>query len=232
MGNNYYKTAVKEARKLRKQLEEKNQYYREELELFKSGKVGTWRISTPVYDPISLVRAYNLITLSSEIADAHVFLRLPSITTKIVNAYFKKYEKTGKKDRYEIVVARHNPCYTRFFACKELMHIYIYTPEAATTSVGDLNLVLSHLLNSLVSHEDINEQISSEHAGYFGATELLIPSEIVPMLYKAKVALEATEEFASTANLEIAKKLGVPENVVEFRLNETINEFFSELWED
>lgn len=232
MGNNYFKTAVKEARNLRKQLEEKNQYYREELELFKSGKAKTWRISTPVYDPINLHRACNLITLSAEIADAHVFLRLPSITTEIVNAYFKKYKKTGKKDRYEIVVTRHNPCYTRFFVCKELIHIYIYTPEAATASVGNLNLVLSNLLNSLVSGEDINEQISSEHAGYFGATELLIPSEIVPMLYKAKAGLEATEEFALTANLEIAKKLGVPENVIEFRLNETINELFNDLWEE
>ncbi len=212
--------AIHAARGLRKKLEEENTAYGDEMVLCRKGELPIWSIATPVYCPINNTHQKNLITLSGDISEANIQLLLPSFDAQIVNAYFRMYREAGKKDKVIVVVARYNFCWTRYLVCKELLHLFLYTPDVATVSLGDLNSVISRMLNITKSVEVESEKVLAEKAAYYGAVELLIPTELVPSLRLARDELEATEEFASTANYEIAKKLGVPESLVEFRLDE------------
>lgn len=222
----YVDLAIKTASGLREQLEGGNKIYREGLQQCSSGQVSNWEVRTPVYDPINNQNTHNLITLVAEICEKKVTIDYPTHEAEVVNAYIKNYKDKNGDDCARVVVSKFNFCKTRFLICKELLHLFLYDKDSATVSIGDLNKLISNLLDITDDREGIEGQYSVEQAAYFGAAELLIPTKIVGLLRDARTELETMPEFFGTANFEIAKKLGVPESLVEYRLTERVDSLF------
>lgn len=223
----YYKLAIKTAADLREHLEGCNKTYREGLELCQAGGRAIWDIRTPVNGPINSNDQYNLITLAAEKSEKKITIDYLSNETDTVNAYIKIYEDDNG-DYAKVVISKYNYCRTRYLVCKELLHLFLYDTGSATTSTGDLNKIISNLLQITKDIDGIEDQYNVEQAAYFGAVELLVPTKIVPALRAARDELQKVSEFAEKANYEIAKKLGVPESLIEFRLVESVDTLFEE----
>lgn len=103
-----------------------------------------------------------------------------------------------------------NACWSRFFLCKELSQVLIYDKNNATSSLDNIQNLFSHLLNNI--NDGKNAQISADNVTYFAAIEFLLPTDIIAQLLRAKQN--------GSSNLDIAKKMLVPEKIVDFRLSD------------
>ncbi|KAF3977831.1 MAG: hypothetical protein HFP77_04925 [Methylococcales symbiont of Iophon sp. n. MRB-2018] len=195
--NNYYKTtidsAIKQARALTENLKSQDSTHHSTLNPISiSGEL-----------PRSLTNHNNLVSLfqsefKTKITVTHVQ------HSSFIKAIIMRYD-----DRSEIYVTSNNFCWKRFYICKELSQMLIYEEENATNTVEDVEELLPHLINNLSSES--NAKISADLAAYFPAIEFLLPHSIVPDLLRL--------QKKGFSNNLIAKKMLVPESIVDFRLS-------------
>ena len=205
--DNFYKTyaisGVKQANKLTEELKSLDSIHSQ----------GISPISVFGEMPTNLFHSHNLVKLfESKFKQKITVIRLPH--RSFIKASIKSYETEHK-----IYVTQHNPCWTRFYICKELSQILIYEASNSTHTNQDIEILFSHLINGV--HNDKKPQISADWVTYFIAIEFLLPSAIVAELLKLK-----TKGFNN--NL-IAKKMLVPEKIVDFRLSDEGCEIFDNL---
>lgn len=208
----FIKQAILEARKLYKQLANT-------VDLGKPPK-------TRVYDPINSDNQDNLITLSHQLTQKNIYLSKPSIANCVVDACIFNFENHANI----LISPDVNYCETRFLACKELLHLFMYSPEKSnhTATISDVKQLLLDILNHSQNTNQETPQSETDNAAYFGAIELLIPTQHVTALRNMRTRFVQDKIFPNKENLEIATLLGVPEFVVEFRLDLTSDEIFLE----
>jgi len=225
---NYFRDeAIKQAKNIYDKLESHNKMLREAKENINAGSP-TWEIRTPIYDPINTENQVNAITLCRKlIEDSNLNIIPVDTVSKSVAAHFEQYTISDSQYTYDITLTKHNYCLTRFYLCKELLHIFLHTPESSTTEHLELVKLIAFLIDTYISIDDKDCQTRVDHAAYFGAIELLIPSTLVPALIKARNDIDNDGELTDSGNLEIARKLGVPEYIVEFRLSEVGQEIYN-----
>ncbi|SMN00718.1 hypothetical protein SPONN_2038 [uncultured Candidatus Thioglobus sp.] len=157
---------------------------------------------------------HNLVELFKEIDNIEVvFIDDESF----IKAFIMRYE--GKQDIY---ITKNNTCWTRFYACKELAQILIYSEDNATYVLDDVDELLSSLMNGIDVNSN-NHQIVADNITYFAAMEFLLPSAIIPNLLILK-----NKGFN---NELIAKKMLVPESIVDFRLSIAGRDLFNSILE-
>lgn len=116
-----------------------------------------------------------------------------------------------------IYITKNNTCWTRFLVCKELSQILIYNKNNLTQTLLDIENLLSHLINNM--HDKNNPQVSADYVAYFAAIEFLMPSNIIDDLLALK-----KQGFS---NNQIAKKMLVPEKIVDYRLSNAGQNLFA-----
>lgn len=202
--DDYYKTyfasGIKQAKALTAKLKSLDASYHQDIN----------PISVFGEMPVNLLCRHNLVDLLKLEFDKEITV-VRVQRKSCINAFIKSY---GAKQK--ITVTEHNPCWTRFYVCKELSQMLVYLEENLTITAQDLHTLLVHLINEAASNE--NPQISADFATYFIAMEFLLPSTIIPKLLKLQ-----SEGFS---NRSIAKKMLVPEKIVDFRLSEKGCEMF------
>ncbi|MCK5640125.1 MAG: ImmA/IrrE family metallo-endopeptidase [Gammaproteobacteria bacterium] len=118
-----------------------------------------------------------------------------------------------------------NYCGARYIVCKELSHLLVFEEKDGkkaqehfcTNSIGDIVGLIDSLLKKPLSTK-VQDQTRADLLAYYAAIELLIPSEWVPDLRKARdIIIEKVP--AEKATLELATALRVPEKIMEHRLN-------------
>ena len=120
-------------------------------------------------------------------------------------------------DKREIYLTKNNTCWSRFFVCKELSQVLIYADDNATSSAENIRALFSNLING-VDSSDL--QYQADIVTYFVAIEFLIPSNIVKQLLSLK--------DKGFSNNDIAKKMLVPEQIIDFRLSSDGQSLFSD----
>lgn len=184
-------------------------------------------IKTPVYDPINLSQPENLITIATNIIQKPIYIKCPDIGDTYVDAYILHHS-----DKAEILISSNaNYCHARYLVCKELMHLFLYNPTKgryynATATIANIKKLLSDVLNHS-QQEEHNPQLFTDDAAYFGAIELLIPSHQIDKIRLLKQQFIEQKLFPNQENLELAKLLGVPEFILEFRLNVVNDKLFN-----
>lgn len=216
----YIKKAVEIAHSLSHELIDSNPSYASGRKAFIDGEDGAaWEIKTPVYEAINSYRKQNLVTLASNKSfdnNSSVTVTMTDEESDLIDAYCKRYG-----DHAEVVVTKNNYCFTRFYICKEMLHLFLYDNENLTESSSSLKDLITSLIEvNATLDEEGSPQLSVEQAAYYGAVELLIPSEYVLPLINTRDQMIENNIHQGKENYEIAKILGVPEFIVEFRLNE------------
>lgn len=147
------------------------------------------------------------------------FPRIPNVEPMIA-AMMRRYS-----DRIEIDVSEEeNFCYQRFYVAKELCHAFLIerVDNTQTKSCAEVVTLISDLLNG-VTPRDANTPLMAEEAAYYGAIEILLPSEFQEEILRD---VEAGMAFRS-----IAVKYRVPEKLIQFRYARTdIVELYNDIY--
>lgn len=222
--NYYIKEGIKEARKLYRALEEKNTVFGNGQKAYReNGDPGPWDIKTPVFEFINSECQHNLISMASEIAfGAPNKIKNTALNHHSgISAYCKRRE-----DSASIVVTKDNYCWQRYFISKEILHLFIHDEANKTDTESLLKELITDLLECDPTLDGDNPQYNADKAAYFGAIELLLPTEYVPSLIEAKNMMIDQGTCVGDENLEIARMFSVPEKLVEFRLDERHQHIF------
>lgn len=165
--------------------------------------------------PINLQQNYNLIKLFEKEVDNNIEVIFIN-DESFIKAFIMKHQ-----DKQNIYITKSNTCWTRFYVCKELAQMLIYSENNATYKLDDIDELLSSLMNGI----DVNSshQITADNITYLAAIEFLLPSDSVQKLLKMRKK--------GFSNAKIAKKMLVPENIVDFRLSVTGCDLFASIVE-
>lgn len=216
----YVQLAISEARKLTKAIREKNNFPL----IFSSGK--DLRVM-PVYeDEYEGTPLHSLFEFAKDITP--VSIKRVAQSNDHLDAYYMNFslgEDNGLSETgttREIVVAKHNYCWTRFYLCKELIHCFVYdTGEERGSSLTNTSDGLSQLIQELLIPTQNNScQTLVDFAAYFGAWEYMMPDDTLPLLEKIYRELSKQANIGpELAYREIAKFIRVPELLVESKLD-------------
>jgi hypothetical protein len=179
-------------------------------------QLGSSLYEMPVYEPINNILKSSLHSHTNTIIPTK--LTVVSQSPVYVDAYFRKYVDLAGNETASIVVTDLNPCWTRFFVSKELMHCYIHETGDATSTSSDLRDLIISKINETGTSSNTAQSIVDDVA-YFGAVEYLIPSDTVPLLKAVYDVLSKNPATQEKAYLNLATKIRVPESILEFRLN-------------
>lgn len=161
--------------------------------------------------PINLHHNHNLVDLFRN--ELNIKIQIEQISQEsYIKAFIMQYEGESK-----IYTTLNNACWTRFYICKELSQMLIFSEANTTCTNQDIEELLSHILNKIA--DPSNPKISADLITILSAIEFLIPSDIVDGL----LALQQK----GFSNNQIAKKMLVPEKIVDFRLSIKGQEFFN-----
>ncbi len=200
---NYFSSGIIQAKSLVEQLKKLDQAHHESIN----------PISIFGELPSNLLNQNNLVKLFESKFDTKITV-IHIQYQSFVQAYIKSYEKEHK-----IIITQHNPCLNRFYICKELSQMLIYRPDNSTCTSQDVEVLFSCLINGMLDNE--NPQISADFVAYLIAIEFLLPSAIIPELLKL--------QGGGFNNNLIAKKMIVPEKIVDFRLSDKGCKMFDNL---
>lgn len=207
---NYTNLAIQIARDLSNVIREKNR-------LPISPKSGADLYEMPVYEQINQQRPCNLYTHTSKEV-IQTTLQVVYEEPKFVDAFFRKYTDENGKQMAKIIVTDQNPCWTRFLATKEIMHCHINETGDETKTHSDLKNLIIAIINDTGNAAE-SQQSNADYGAYFGAVEYLIPSDTIPLLNAVLQTLKQNAETAQEAYLILAKRIRVPESILEYRLN-------------
>lgn len=208
----YYRgEAIKQAKNI-------NIKIREENDIVLSPDLGSKLIDMPVYEPINNTLKTTLHSFTNRLIPTTII----NVSQKplYIDAFFRLFKHEGK-DRAEIVLTDQNPCWTRFFATKEMMHCYLYDcgeNKNTTNSTTELKSLIMSIINETGSHADTPDSVVDD-AAYYGAVEYLIPTDTIPLIKAVYNTLIANPNTSEKAYLFLATKIRVPESILEFRLN-------------
>lgn len=170
----------------------------------------------------------SLIQHAEQILDKPIFIRKPGIPENRVSAYVLNKEACA----LIAIALSNNNCNTRMLICKELMHLFTFSVESATDTPEKASQLAHDIL-----YYDLNleteqlaigrlKQCSSDAAAWYGALELLMPSDTVPKIRALKKELISSGTCPGKENYEIACLLKMPEHAVSFRLSESSDHIF------
>jgi Zn-dependent peptidase ImmA (M78 family) len=181
-------------------------------------------VFTPVISPINQIFPENLVTVLAKECLVDINIMNLDGHSEDIGAY----RFVTEDDKYLIRVVKDNTCWTRYLICKELSHLFLYSDDSVSVTPRDLEDLFSGLLNEDIDNADL-DSVEAEKLAYYVAFEMLIPSDIVPDLLAIRQKLFQTQS-AEHPNLRLAKKLLVPEKVVEFRLDK--DDLFQSFYND
>lgn len=199
----YFRSLITQAQGLTRKLKDKD------------GLDGVDPISIYGEMPVHLQRQHNLIDLLRDEFTQQINLIFVD-DKSFVQAFIMKYE-----DRQNIYISKNNACWARLYACKELSQMLLYSEENATHTIDDIDELLSSLMSSNMDTSSNNHQITTDNITYFGAIEFLLPSDTIAALLAKKKK--------GASNNEIAKKMLVPEAIVDFRLSNNGIKLFEDI---
>lgn len=217
----YIDLAVSEAKKLVRVIREKNNF-----PVFLS--TGSDLRAMPVYeDKYEDNGVVSLFEFAKEMTP--VSITRVAQDNDYLDAYYMNFSvgednalsETGTER--QIVVARHNYCWTRFYLCKELIHCFVYdTGEERSSSLTNTSDRLSQLIQEMLIPTQNNScQTLVDFAAYFGAWEFMMPEDTLPLLAKAYDELAKQEGVGQElAYRELAKFIRVPELLVKSKLDQ------------
>lgn len=160
--------------------------------------------------PTNLEHSHNLLDLFSNKFGVEIVLQ--SSKSDFVGAYILRFA-----DRIEILVRGGNTCWTRFFVCKELSQMLLHKPENTTSTTEDAQELISNLACEVWDKDNI--QVVADKAAEFAAIEFLLPSVVADKLLKLR------RRFS---NMQFAKKMLIPEKIIDWRLSEKGQEYFQD----
>ncbi|ORU89598.1 MAG: hypothetical protein A6F71_01125 [Cycloclasticus sp. symbiont of Poecilosclerida sp. M] len=198
----HYSSAINQSKKLISLLRaECSEYYAGET---------SFVMPTPIFDSVNSGKPANLISIMQKHCDIDITATIIDASSDKILAYCLR-----NNDSHKVYVIRQNPCWTRYYIAKELSHLLVFSNKNTTSTLEGLDDLLSGLINKGESLA-----VNAENIAYFAAIEMLIPSDIVPKLLNARGVLEdIVDDNSDGPNLRIAKKLLVPERIVEYRLD-------------
>jgi len=163
----------------------------------------------PVYEPGYI----SLLDVTQKICETKIIC--VDSEPKYVDAYWKKYNVNGVISSTVILTDQDNYCFTRFFACKELMHNYLHETGSSTKTNSELRNLIINLVRGGDGISD-SAQTIVDNAAYYGALEYLMPKDTIPL---AKAIFEnlVSDSGEEEAYKAIAFSLRIPLALVEYR---------------
>lgn len=197
-------------------------------------EVKTGRIyRTELNAPVNLNSPVNLVAWAQKITKTNIEIVVPDVSDSQFDAICWILEKKS----IIAVMPHNNYCHQRFYAAKELIHLITY--EAGASYIVDSVLGVKKLLKELLAKDKLLDQnspaVMMDKLAFIGAVELLMPTCKVELFRQlrdqAEQKLQGDIESGriESANLEVAKFLGVPEFVVEMRLDGDIGKALDDL---
>lgn len=172
---------------------------------------GTDLALVPVYETDNF--AASLLSITNDMLDTKILT--VSAAPGDVDAYWKRY-----KDKNIIVLTEQNYCLSRFYACKELMHSYLYdTGEKIEIELPVLNQLILEMASGLPTNTESSVHCLLDVSAYYGAIEFLLPSDVMPLLIATITQLEATEGREKAIE-QMAIWMRVPLSLLEFKIGQ------------
>lgn len=203
--NIYFESAIQQAISLVDKLQKKDAIYHQNIN----------PISVYGEMPINLECNHNLVDLFKEEFEEEIIITFVDAKS-FIKGDVRVFEQEGRIVR-KILLSSSNACWTRFYLCKELSQALIYEEKNTVVKSEDISNVLSGLINNTSSQSPQDE---AENAPMFAAIEFLMPSSAIKNLLSLK--------NSGISNKKIAQKMLVPEQIVDFRLSDRGQQFFSQ----
>lgn len=185
---------------------------RERNEIQINPKVGKDLFLMPVFEENQV----SLHSITREICETEIMV--VDKEPMYVDAYWKRY-----LEKNTVILTDHNYCWSRFYACKELMHCYLYdTGQEALTLSSLHKLILELTADSTLTPEHPSRPRIVDEVAYYGALAYLLPNDVMPLL-SACIEKLSEEMSKDDAILMTAISMRVPKIALEFRLDS--NEF-------
>jgi len=120
--------------------------------------------------------------------------------------------ETQKMTHKIFVFKERTHCWQRYFAAKELFHLYFASEQNMTASFDELERLIPQIMNGSISLQ--NDALGVEVAAFVAAIEILFTQEMVDTAIR-RLAAGATMQ-------DIALTYRIPQRHVEWRLGEKV----------